>query len=576
MRKKFLLFLLLFSVSRLGAQEITGPYGEKFSEKTITAKLSDPWEITYGPDHHLWITESKSYKVLRINPKNGEKQVLLDLSNSRNFPRYDKLTDETDGGKPWPQGGLMGMALHPDLLKGKPFVYLAYIHSFSGAARPGKGEESNHQGYNFTARLVCYEYDVKSSRLINPVTLIDSIPASNDHNGGRLLAAPIGRETFIFYAVGDLGAGQYKNGGRTNYAQDISKYEGKILRFNSMPDNDMDTYNRWIPNDNPFNTTSHQNAVWSYGHRNPQGLAFASIKKEDYLYSTEHGPFSDDEVNIIEKGKNYGHPLIIGYNDNNYNGYAAAVSDDSSLPGKWNTSYPLINSEQQNAMQIGSEFREPIKSFYPATQGLLDTIFHNTLDTAKEKPDWKAVAPSSLDIYTSSAIPGWRNSLLVTSLKEGKLIRLKLNETGNVVQPDTLDYFKAPVRYRDLAISPDGKKIYLITDSSSVSSGPSSEDPTGISTRGAILEFSYVSGGADFEEIETKANTVKNQRDAKSLLKNLISTIRSMDGQNAKRMLSSPEMKLAINLLVKRRLTPDDIALSKKITENLLSTFKKE
>jgi PQQ-dependent dehydrogenase (s-GDH family) len=578
MRQKFFLFpiLMLVSIARLGAQDITGPYGENFSKKILTDKISDPWEITYGPDQHLWVTASKGYKVLRINPKNGEQQVVLNLSKLKNFPRYDQLPDDTDGGKPWPQGGLMGMALHPDLLKGKPFVYLTYIHSFSGANRLGKGEEPNHQGFKFTARLVCYEYDAKSSRLINPVILCDSVPASNDHNGGRLLAAPVGGETFIFYAVGDMGAGQYSNGGRTNYAQHIGKYEGKILRFNSTPDSDMDIYNRWIPNDNPFNTPDQQNAVWSYGHRNPQGLAFATINKQPYLYATEHGPFSDDEVNRIEKGKNYGHPLIIGYQDNNYNGYAAAVSDNSNLPGKWNTSYPLINSEHQNALQIGSDFREPIKSFYPATPGLLDTIFRATLDSTKEKPDWKAIAPSSLDIYTSTAIPGWKNSLLIPSLKEGKLIRLKLNDTGNGVLEDTPEYFKAPVRYRDLALSPDGKKIYLITDSSSVTSGPSSKDPSGISTRGAIIEFTYLNGGADFEELTTKASTVNNQKGAKSMLKKLITTLRSMDGQNAKRVLRSPEMKLAVNLLVKRRLTPDDIALSKKITESLVSTFKQE
>ncbi|HLS95210.1 MAG TPA: PQQ-dependent sugar dehydrogenase, partial [Sphingobacterium sp.] len=58
------------------------------------------------------------------------------------------------------------------------------------------------------------------------------------------------------------------------------------------------------------------------------------------LFSCEHGPFSDDEINIIEKGSNYGHPLIIGYADGNYNGLAAAALDDPSLPGVWNTSYP--------------------------------------------------------------------------------------------------------------------------------------------------------------------------------------------------------------------------------------------
>jgi glucose/arabinose dehydrogenase len=135
-----------------------------------------------------------------------------------------------------------------------------------------------------------------------------------------------------------LGAGQFGNAGQPNHAQDKNDYEGKVLRFNTEPDNDPDLYDRWIPNDKPFNT-SRQNAVWSLGHRNPQGLAYAVVDGTGYLYECEHGPFSDDEVNIIDKGKNYGHPLIIGYADGNYDGLAACATSHDLLPGKWHTSY---------------------------------------------------------------------------------------------------------------------------------------------------------------------------------------------------------------------------------------------
>src|SRR4028119_2540937 len=102
--------------------------------------------------------------------------------------------------------------------------------------------------------------------------------------------------------MGDMGSGQFDNANRPNRVQDLKSYEGKILRFNTEVDGDRDASEGWIPNTNPF-----KNAVWTSGHRNPQGLAFAAGK----LYSCEHGPYSDDEVNLIEKGANYGHPLVI-------------------------------------------------------------------------------------------------------------------------------------------------------------------------------------------------------------------------------------------------------------------------
>ena len=99
-------------------------------------------------------------------------------------------------------------------------------------------------------------------------------------------------------------------------------------------------------------------------------------------------------------------------------------------------------------------------------------------------------------MYTAAAIPGWQNSLLVPTLKHGKLLRLRLNAAGTGILGDTLTYFKAPVRYRDVALSPDGRRLYLATDSASVTSGPSKEDPKGTSCKGCILEFTYQTGGS--------------------------------------------------------------------------------
>jgi glucose/arabinose dehydrogenase len=297
---------------------------EKFSKRIIAKGTSDPWEIVFGPDQHLWVTESKEYRVLRIDPASGNKEVLLDLSSEKTFPNYDKINDSIDGGKPLPQGGLMGMALHPKLLTGKPFVYLAFVYDFEGKDRPGDGQDPKDHGYHFKTKVVRYTYDPQSHKLRDAQTICDVIPGSNDHNGGRLLISSVNGRNYLFYSVGDMGAGQFKNAERTNHAQDINFYEGKILRFNTEPDQDSNKESAWIPDDNPFNNNKKQNAVWSLGHRNPQGLGV--IEETKVIYSSEHGPFSDDEINIIKGGRNYGHPLVIGYADGNYNGLAACLA----------------------------------------------------------------------------------------------------------------------------------------------------------------------------------------------------------------------------------------------------------
>jgi PQQ-dependent dehydrogenase (s-GDH family) len=470
------------------AQELKTPEKEDFNIRVVASALSDPWEVTYGPDAHLWVTESKAYRVLRINTSTGKKQVLLDLSNKREFPRYDQIPDEQDGGKPWPQGGLTGMALHPSMLKGKPYVYLAYAYRFAGAKAKGDGGEPAFKGYHYVTRIVRYNYDLNRQQLINPVTLCDSIPASSDHNGGRLIVAPQNGKPFLFYSIGDMGAGQFANGGRQNKAQNISSYEGKILRFNLETDSDVNLYDKWIPNDNPFNK-AHQSAVWSFGHRNPQGLAYININGKDLLYSCEHGPYGDDEINIIHRAGNYGHPLIIGYNDGNYDGMAASVSNHQEIPGPWHTSYPLITSERNNAEAIGAAYRDPERSLFSISHDRLKELFNKLVHG--EDQDWEAYGPSSVDIYTGDAVPGWKNSLLMTTLKGAALLRIKMDDNGKLLDEKPHTYVKGKVRYRDLAISTDGSKIYLATDSSSVSSGPSKENPKEVSYRGSILELTY-------------------------------------------------------------------------------------
>ena len=488
-----LAFVLLGYLSPMHAQMVSGPRGERFAVRVVANKLSDPWEITYGPDNELWVTESKGYRVSRINPESGKQTVLLDLNAKREFPRYD-LMGKASGGKPSPQGWLMGMALHPDLLNGKPFVYLMYVYKYEGADKPGTGCALNHGGCRFRGRVVRYEYNQSAQSLVNPVTLSDSIPQSNDHNGGRLTLAPVNGKMYLFYGIGDMGAGQFGNAGQPNRAQQKDSYEGKILRFNTEADSDYGQYDKWIPNDNPFNGR-YQNAVWSVGHRNPQGLAYGVVNGKGRVYESEHGPFSDDEINIIERGRNFGHPLIIGYADGNYDGLAACATEHEELPGKWNTTYPLIVSEKENARKFGALYKDPIRTLYPNPNAFLTQLYEGRLK-GQEDQEWPSEAPSSIEVYTSDGIPGWKNSILLPTLKGNRLIRLKLNESGDRIIGDTISYFKNKVRYRDIAVSPDGKKIYLAIDSTATSSNPAKENPEQVYNPGSILEFSYQGNGS--------------------------------------------------------------------------------
>ncbi|TGE27942.1 PQQ-dependent sugar dehydrogenase [Hymenobacter metallicola] len=570
--------LLLWSLTALFGQRaaaqtiVTGPLGERFARRIVVQQLSDPWEVAYGPDHALWVTEARGYRVSRLDPITGARRVVLDLSRERQFPRYDKIPDSLDGGKPWPQGGLMGLAVHPQLLQGKPYVYLAYIYQFAGAGQPGKGSAPHHGGNFFTTRLVRYEYDAAAQTLRRPQVLCDTIPGSNDHNAGRLLVAPVAGHDYLFYTVGDLGAGQFDNGGRPNHAQQPESYEGKVLRFNTEPDADAAPADQWIPNDNPFNKKKAQNAVWSLGHRNAQGLAFAVVGRTGRLYSSEHGPYSDDEINLIEPGKNYGHPLVIGPADGNYNGLSAGASHHADLPGRWHTTYPTISSEKANVAVIGLSYRNPIFSLYPLSREFLTTVLTRTRAQAPDAPTWNSEAPSSLDVYTAPTIPGWQSSLLLPTLKKGKLVRLQLRPDGTGVASDTLMYFRGPVRYRDLAISPDGRKLYLATDSTSVTSGPSEEAPQGTACKGCILEFTYLDGGvagpAPSKQVLTPEQAL---REATTLAQQL-----KPQDRRVKRAGLPPAQQPLFDLLLQPRLTTQQQQQVLKNAPALLSGLRQQ
>lgn len=429
LREAFLSFFILLSFT-IHAQN------ETFTMTQIGPNnlLNKPWDLNYGPDGYLWITEEAG-KVVRVDPTTGTRDELLTISDAY-----------TTGG----QDGLVGFAFDSGFTTGSPYLYLSYTYLNSSILKQ---------------RLVRYTYSLNGNNgsLSSPSILIDNLPASNDHNSGRLV---LGGDSKIYYTIGDQAN---KNCG-TNLAQFLptqleigaknwKNYPGKTLRINTDGS---------IPADNPVinGVRSH---IYSYGHRNAQGLVFGS---NGILYADEHGPNSDDELNIINPGKNYGWPYVAGLNDNLHDAPVCTASGENSF------------------VAANSNYQDPVMSLF------ITTTKDNTCTDAAGS-GWQCrtnIAPSSLAIYESTAIPSWQNSLLLTSLKKGRIYRLKLSADGTTVdQTNVTQFFYTQNRYRDIVVAPDGKTFYIITDSSGKTS-----DALGVTTTsnvlnpGAILKFTLI------------------------------------------------------------------------------------
>ncbi|PZR23021.1 MAG: glucose dehydrogenase [Citrobacter freundii] len=256
------------------------------------------------------------------------------------------------------EGGMLGLALEP----GTTNVYVVYNYNNGGQYRE---------------KLVKYNFN--GTTLVSPSVLIDDIPAASIHNGSRLVID----NGKIFMSTGDAS--------NQSSAQNTGSRSGKILRLN---------LDGSIPTDNPVAG----NPYWSFGHRNAQGLVMANGR----LYSSEHGPDNDDEINIIEKGKNYGWPTVQGFCDS---------------PGE---------------QSLCGQTQEPIKAWTPT------------------------LAVSGMDYYNSDHIPQWKGSLLVATLKNTRMLQLKLGE-DQVSVAQTNEYFNGKYgRMRDVLVSPEGK-VYICT-----------------------------------------------------------------------------------------------------------------
>lgn len=217
---------------------------------SVAAKeLTVPWEVAVLSDGDLLVTERPG-TVKRIG--------------------HDEQVFEIPGVQHRGEGGLLGLALHPDFADNR-FVYL-YLTTANGSGLVNRVERYKYEDGRFSSRQV----------------IIENIPGAAIHDGGRLAFGPDG---LLYITTGDAGT--------PRLAQDTSSLAGKILRL---------TADGSVPADNPFN-----NAVYSYGHRNPQGLVWDD---QGRLWATEHGRSGLrsglDELNLIERGANYGWPVIEG------------------------------------------------------------------------------------------------------------------------------------------------------------------------------------------------------------------------------------------------------------------------
>ena len=442
-------------------------YGpESFVSRVVTTDLAGPWEVTWGPDGFLWITERVGKRITRVNPADGSKTVAVTIDDV-----YQTLA----------QDGLLGMALHPDLLKGKgtDYVYVAYTYD----GDPGSG-------VNLRMKIRRYTYEPKTQRLSSPVDLLTGLPHGTDHGGGRVVFGPDGK---LYVSRGDQGSNFLANYCNPNRAQDLptlaevqaadwSTYQGKILRLN---------VDGSIPRDNPMlnGVRSH---IYSYGHRNPQGLVFAGTR----LFDSEHGESIDDEVNLVVPGGNYGWPLIAGYQDDQsyvYSNWSASSPQPCASLTFSVFNVPASVPRQKESDAHLQNFTPPVKTFFTVP----NTYDLRTLGNA-------TVAPAGIKVYTSRAIPGWHESLLLTSMISGVVFRMPLleNPKSQIPNPKSqvgaaVAYFKTGNRYRDIVVAPDGLRFYVVTDSEGQGRtvGSSGELTRDLVNPGAILEFRYTRTG---------------------------------------------------------------------------------
>ena len=267
-----LILILIFSLS-VQAQIRVGEFPQNAENEFISSpadieveswleNLNVPWELVFLPDSSRALITERDGRVLQVEDGKLQSESYLELEiNSRG------------------EGGLMGMAHHPDFPE-EPYIYLMYTYT-----------SSNRNLYNRVSR-----FKDQGNQAAEEEVLLDQIPAGNNHNGGRIAFGPDG---MLYITTGDTF--------NREIAQDLDNPGGKILRLSPAGD---------IPEDNPFANSP----VYSLGHRNPQGLAWHPETEE--LFISDHGPSGEDglrakdRIKVVEAGSNFGWPDKIGYFEN--------------------------------------------------------------------------------------------------------------------------------------------------------------------------------------------------------------------------------------------------------------------
>ncbi len=228
--------------------------------------------------------------------------------------------------------------------------------------------------------------------------------------------------------------------------------------------------------------------VFTYGHRNMQGLAFGP---DGTLYASEQGPKTDDEVNILRPGGNYGWPHVAGFRDDM--AYRYARWPDATTPcGELSFSDLAIDSAVPRADETAwtEPMVAPLATLFTVPSGW---TFSDPACGGTDYICWPTVAASSIEAYrpATGGIPGFNNALLVTSLKRGSLYRVPLTPDGQAAAGPNERYFDTENRYRDTAVSPDQRTIYIATDPGGQTEAKSGGVRNGVENPGVILAFTY-------------------------------------------------------------------------------------
>jgi PQQ-dependent dehydrogenase (s-GDH family) len=464
---------LPFQAMAQGGPDLALTGAVPFTQTVLIENLNAPWELTYGPDNMLWVTERAAGQILRIDPITGESHVAA-------------MIDEVSA--PGWQDGLLGMALHPELLEGtgQDIVYAAYTYVDPDLPADPAISDARSPYAHLYAKIVQLTYDPGTGLLSDPVTVIDGLPAGSDHNSGRLKLGPDG---MLYYTIGDMGNDQLGNWCIPIAAQtlptadqmaagDYAAYEGKVLRIST---------DGTVPADNPV-LNGVQSHVFSYGHRNQQGITFGP---DGTLYGIEHGPKTDDEVNVLVAGGNYGWPHVAGFRDDmayQYAEWSEATTPCETLIFSDITIDPSVPRTDETAWT--APMQDPLATLFTVPS---DWNFEDPACEGVNYICWPTVAPSSIEAYrpASGGIPGFDNALLVTTLKAGSVFRIPLTPDGLAATGPVERYFRTENRYRDLAVGPDGRTIYVATDIGGQFQALDGGVGDGVTHSGAILVFTF-------------------------------------------------------------------------------------